>query len=309
MRGLALVGVLAVLSLDTPCLGQGEPDPTDLDLDGVPGLAPPPAIPQAAAPSVLVGTGQLLIDRSHNEAFDVSGLTSFLLSQGWVVAENYAPITDSILTGQDILMIPTRSVFTTMTPFSAAEVSVIQGFLQGGKGLWVLHDNLDPTSVNTLTQTFGISYLYDYVQDPTNNEGNPAAPTIHLLTPHAIVNGVESYGYYLGDCISVMQPASIVGRADEDSYSLYCLLGTQPPTLAVWQAGGRAVFSGDITPLHPNYYSVRLRPEEQLLLQNIANWLLGDSPTAVSPTTWGSVKSRYSFPASQTKETRPMPSP
>lgn len=270
-------------------------DPTDLDLDGEPGVAAPVAVTTPDGVSALVGTGTLLIDRSHANSFDVSGFTDFLAASGWVVAElTTGPITSAALANADVLMVPVRRPgFGSIFPFTATEVSAIQDFLAAGNGLWVLHDNVDPTGVNTLASAFGVTFRYDYIQDATNNEGEVYWPTIRLLEEHPVTNGVQSYGYYLGACLDIQPPSSVIARADADAYSFFCPAGSRPPTMAAWSGGGRALFSGDSTPLHPNYYLPRLRAEEQLLLQNIVNWLLGSQPTASSSTSWGSMKSRF----------------
>lgn len=211
-----------------------------------------------------------------------------------MIAEHVTgPITAAVLAGVDILLVPTRNTVDPILPFSAAEVATLQSFVLSGKGLWVLDDNGNSSGVNTLATAFGITFRGDYIQDPSDNEGLMIWPTIHLLEPHAITAGVASYGYYLGCCLWVDPPAEVIARADEDAYSQRCPVGSMPPVLAAYEAGGRAVFAGDITPLHPNYYPSLLRPEEQLLLQNIVNWLM-PPPTATTPVTWGRLKSIYS---------------
>lgn len=287
--------VVLLLAFSSPLSGQPLVDPTDLDLDGTPGVAAPPDEIPPLEPSALVGTGALLIDRSHGNSFDVSGFTNYLLSKGWSISELVAgPVTYEALAGSDILLVPTRDGgLGSIFPFSASEVGVIQEFLADGKGLWVLHDNVDPSGINTLTTAFGVSFQYDYVQDPSNNEGETFWPSIQILSAHPVTQGVTDYGYYLGDCLNVTAPSFVLATADEDAYSLFCPTGSYPPTLAAWENVGRAVFAGDITPLHPNYYLPRLDSEEQLLLQNTVSWLLGTQPTATSHSSWGSLKTRF----------------
>jgi hypothetical protein len=127
--------------------------------------------------------------------------------------------------------------------------------------------------------------------DPSNNEGQPFWPTIYNLGDHSISNGVGSYGYYAGCCVVSAGPSQAIGLGDDDANSDYCPL--LPPVLAVYENVGRVVFSGDTTPLGPIYYPERLRDEEELLLQNIVNWLLGPPPNAAEAETWGSLKTKY----------------
>jgi len=288
------ISVLFLFSLKISAGAQPVVDPTDLDMDGIPGVTQFPEKPSQEVPSVLAGTGVLLIDRSHGSDFDVSGFTDFLAANGWTIAVLAGgPIDDDALSGVDVLLIPAKSG-SSLFPFSAAETSAIQSFLAAGGGLWALNDNNNPSGINTLASTFGVAFQYDYVRDPTNNEGELIWPTIHLLEPHPVTVGVDTYGYYLGDCLLVTTPAEIVARADEDAYSLFCPVGSMPPTIAVWAVGaGRAVFAGDETPLHPAWYTDRLRAEEQILLQNIANWLLGDATTSTAPSSWGKLKHEF----------------
>lgn len=56
-RDLASIAAFALLLATGAPDAFAQSDPTDLDLDGVPGLAEPPAEPFAPAPSILVGVG------------------------------------------------------------------------------------------------------------------------------------------------------------------------------------------------------------------------------------------------------------
>jgi hypothetical protein len=290
----AWIGLL-VLAFACPIAAQPVDDVTDLDLDGVPGIASPRDEIPPPVSSALVGTGTLLIDRTHGNSFNVSGFTNYLTSQGWVVLDlTMGPVTVEALEGADVFLVPTRAAgLGPISPFSEAEVAAVQAFLSYGRGLWVPHDFFDPVGINTLSTAFGVTYTYDSVRDFTDNEGEVFWPTVHLLTEHATTQGVKGYGYYLGECVGGGPPSSITASGDEDAFSLYCPVGTYPPTMAVWESTGRAVFVGDITTLSPQWYPNLLSAEEQLLLQNIANWLLGPPPNAVEAETWGRVKARF----------------
>jgi hypothetical protein len=293
MKSSLLLSLVLILALTPSLWAQPMYDPTDLDADGHPGTATPPA-GAATEPEVfaLSGAANLLIDRSHEEDFDVSGFTSFLESQGWTVDEfSTGPISEAVLAQYSVLMVPVRLLYS-IVPFSPEEVSAITNFVSSGGGLWVFNENQrDPTGVNSLANAFGVSFFSDLVFDPSNNEGQTFWPTIHLLQPHPIMDGVSSYGYYAGCCLSPGAPSAVVSTGDDDAYSSSCPL--LPPTLGVYQGEGRVVFSGDITPLFPAYYPEGLRDEEELLLQNIANWLANLNPNATEASSWGSLKSLY----------------
>lgn len=294
-RGLPgiLLTVVAALLTARPAYGQPVPDPTDLDADGVPGVAGSPG-PGSEVPEVvaLTGTGNMLIDRSHGQDVDVSGFTDLLQSQGWVIEElQTGPVTDSTLSNSDVFLVPIR-LSLSMLPFSAAEVAAVSAYVSNGGGLWLFHESdRDPTGINSLSSTFGVVFYQDFLRDPTNNEGQVFWPTIHLLQDHPVTQGVASYGYYSGCCLGVNPPAMTIGMGDDDAFSSNC--PSFPPTLASYESSGRVVFSGDIAPLTAAYYPELLRDEEELLLQNIASWLLQKPPTATRATSWGGIKMLY----------------
>jgi hypothetical protein len=267
-------------------------DPTDLDADGLPGVTEPVAGEEVPEVFALQGTGSILIDRSHLEGFNVNGFMGFLQSQGWTVTQNEEyPITIDILASHDVVIIPTA--LNSVYPFSLEEVEAFSTYLDNGGGLWLFHDSLnDPSGINSLSIGLGVSFYNDQVRDSTDNEGAAFWPRISDLQDHPITKGVTSYGYYGGCCLAATTPAQSVASGDEDAYSATC--PSAPPVLAAYESAGRVVFAGDITPLHPNYYPSQLRDEEELLLQNIANWLAHlDAPNAVESETWGRVKARF----------------
>lgn len=224
----------------------------------------------------------------------LAGSLTSLESQGWTVYHNSTlPITEELLGMHDLFMVPTALFGFGTAPFSPEEQAAVGTFLANGGGLWVFHDyNSQVAGINSLSITYGVSFQNDQVRDPTNNEGQSFWPTIHMLTSHPTVQGITSYGYYAGCCLQVVVPALVIGQRDDDTFSSSCV--SFPPTLATYDSGvGRAVFSGDITPLHPTYYPGALRAEEELLLQNIANWLAHIPTTATANTSWGSIKALY----------------
>jgi hypothetical protein len=274
--GLLLISTFLALTYE-----QDDADPVPLVRDGVPGVAAP---------------GRLLIDRSHRGDRNISDFTNDLASQGWVIAEHPlggGPITASILAGYDILLVTVAlHADDPMDAWSSSEVEAVRTFLySGGGALWMLHQNRNPFSANSLAQAFGVNFKYDGIRDSTNYDGVPSQPIIHLLEEHPITEGVSSYRYFNGDCVTSVPPAFIVARADEDAYSLNCPAGTRPPTLVALNFNGRAVFSGDASVLGTRY--LELSSEEKRLLMNIADWLISDTPTAVQPTSWGTIKALH----------------
>jgi hypothetical protein len=269
-------------------LDDGEPD---LDLDGFPGLTPGGG--GNPTPGHLDMTGSVLVDRTHGENFNVSGFMDYLVGLGWTVDElTVGPVTETALAPYDVFVVPT-ALSAPISAFSYSEGAAVMSFLGDDNGLWVFHEyNTDPSGVNSLSSLFGVSFNYGMLQDPTDNiEGNPNWPLIHLLETHPITDGVTAYGYYGGDCLDVVDPSEVVATGDDDTQSGDC--GPYTPVLAAYEVDGRAVFTGDITTLHPNYYPGELDPDERLLLDNIIMWLADVGQSPVETSTWSVVKALY----------------
>lgn len=221
----------------------------------------------------LISTCSMLVDNSHDQNFDVSGFTDYLVSQGWTVDYfTTGPLTEADLAPYGVLLVPTRWDAPPETPFTPSEVAAVQAFVDDGKGLWVCHEaEKDPTMANSLAGAFGVQFYEGLVLDPTDNEGQVYWPTIHELVPHPVTAGVTEYGLYAGCCLDAVGPAEVIATGDDDASSSNC--PSYPPVLAVYEGAGRAVFMGDSTPLHPLNYPDDLDADEILLLDNIADWL------------------------------------
>ena len=251
----------------------------DNDADAIEGVMPP-IDQKISEPTPLASQGKMLIDRTHGQTFDVSGFTDYLVSQGWVVDELYTSITLDKLEGYDVFLIPYAEI-----AFTSSEIDAIMSYVKDGGGIWVFGEYNRYTTTNSISQEFGVTFNNDMVYDPTDNvEGNNFWPLIHILETHPITEGVESFGYYAGCSLNVNQPSEIIAKGDDDAYSTYYT--SYPPVLAAVEYGsGKAVFCGDMTPLHPRYYPERLTDEEKLLLSNIVEWLIAEEKPSVSIST------------------------
>ena len=248
----------------------------------------------APAQSAITVSARLLVDRSHGETFDVSGLTTYLTANGWTVSQHAAgPLDAGALASADVLMVPVNT-YSSIANFSAAEVAAITSWVAGGKGLWLFNEFWTPPfGINSLAGSFGVQFHADLLRDAVENRGDPVWPNITNLSVHAVTAGVSAFGYYAGACVTAAPPAQLVARGGSNAHSDDCPV--QPGVLAVATYGsGRAAFCGDNTPLHPADYPSGLDAQERMLLQNIANWLAGGSgPTVATRASWAQVKSIY----------------
>lgn len=223
----------------------------------------------ASEPLSLSTSKKMLIDRTHSENFGISGFTDYLISQGWTVDQlSTGPIDINKLQGYDIFLIP-----IAYSSFSSSEINDIKAYVEQGGGLWLFNEYNRITTANSVSMEFGVTFNNDEIEDPTNNvDGTIFWPLIHILEVHPITEGVRSFGYYAGSSLNVNSPSEIIAKGDVDANSDYYNL--YPPIIAAVEYGaGKGVFSGDMTPLHPNYFPGRLTDDEKLLLINIVNWL------------------------------------
>lgn len=272
--------------------GRGGASAEDADADGFPGSRDP-AEPGGAV--LGVPPGSLLIDRSHGGGIGLVGITVILEDlYGWTVDELVSPpgsITPSVLAPYDVLLVPTNiSPGPGIIPYTDDEVAAIVNFVAQGGGLWAFHEySAIPDGINSLSTHFGVTFYNDIIEDP--DADTPVWPEITNLVPHPITEGVESYTYFAGPCLTAVEPAAVLGTADDNAASANCPEGTFPPVLAVYEndAGGCAVFHGDITILTGIYIGL----PEGLLVENMIRHLASGGPIAVETRSWGAVKAVY----------------
>ena len=277
--GILAMVLIAAVAITATIYGQEAPGSApDSDLDGISGVQSASTSSGQPAASVPVNVGSLLIDRTHGQDFDVGGFTDYLQANGWTVQKTatVGPLTFAMLSPYDILLIPI-SLSGSITVFSGPEQDAVNGFVNGGGGIWAYHElDKDPSGINSISSHFGVTFNNDLVEDPTNNEGFSFQPTIHNLEPHRVTQGVTEFSYYGGSSLNVSSPAVVIAKGDDDTTSS---IGPFPPVLAVSESGmGCGVFTADITPLHPGFYPSELDADEIKLLDNIVDWLIECGP-------------------------------
>jgi hypothetical protein len=213
--------------------------------------------------------GAILVDRSHGQAaVDISGFTTYLESQEWIVTDVTDSITSDVLSGYGVFLLVRPSVV-----FTSAEVEAITSFVENGGGLWMLEDSAILIKSNSLASQFGVTFNSDAVINEEDYSSRMWNPIIRELEPHAITAGVSSFVYYGGCSLNVLSPAAVIATGGADAYSDRGIYGNDPPVLAAAEAGsGRAVFIGDMSALSSTKYDA-LSDEHKQLLANIVDWL------------------------------------
>lgn len=257
----------------------------DSDLDGQ--AAPPDREPSARDIPLPGVTAAVLVDNGHGGYFPLVGYLSFLAEHGWQIAENVAPITLDLLSDTDILIVPHSTVM-----YSADETAAIEAFVAAGGSLWVFGEIYGPYEGSAaVAAAFGITYHWDTVRDPVQNEEHQGWPTIDTLAAHPVNTNVDEYGFYSGVCMDVAPPAVVISRASVHASSDIC--GPEPPVMAAYEGVGRALFCGDATMFWPQYFPNLLDSGEVHLLYNMAEWLAGGTPVITQARSWSDVKASF----------------
>ncbi|MDY6835241.1 MAG: S8 family serine peptidase [Chloroflexota bacterium] len=220
------------------------------------------------------GKPTMLIDKSHGQWFDVRGLTRTLVDMGWTVDKNNKPFTSlEDLEDYGVILIP-----FSYKHFTSAEVAILKDYVARGGGIWMISNaGFGANTANVVSRQFGIEFNDDIIRDTTNNKsGRELWPEMYDLQAHDITDGVNSFYCYSACSLNVEDANNIIASGDNDAWSATYPKGENPPVLAAVEHGvGRIVFSGDLTPLHPDYYPDKLNAQEELLLLNTVNWLAG----------------------------------
>ena len=245
---------------------------------------------------LLAGTGiaraapKLVIDRSHGQTADVSGLTNVLEQQGWVVSEPGQPFLtgDALNPGGALydcsLLVVTQPSVELLVP----EVDTIEAYVQGGGGLWVILDAYGPGPFDAVARRFGIGFNSDtvlwvnpdpnVVMDPAETFEVPIPPAV---SSHPLFAGVTSFTYDGGASLNPDSSVGLVVNAPSFSWSDY--YWGEAPILAAAQVGsGRVVCIGDLTPLEATVYP-GLGDGNKRLLDNVVAWLKKPEPEPPAP--------------------------
>jgi hypothetical protein len=235
----------------------------------------------------IAGAAKLVVDKSHGQTADVSGLTNVLLSRGWVVSELREPVTADALSDCSLFIVTPPAM-----DFTPDEVAVVRSYVENGGGLWMLSEPYGPGPFDAVAQPFGVGFNLDMVLKDVGGFWNtcfdvdiPAA-----LSSHPLFQGITSFVYDEGASLATSDGSPLTADSwaglllnVSDSYSDTWMYYPETPILAASEVGaGRALFIGDATPLEPTAYA-NLGDGNKLLLDNIVAWLEKPDPVPPDP--------------------------
>lgn len=134
---------------------------------------------------------------------------------------NDQPLTEARLKGYDLVM-----VYQPYEEIQASEIEALLNFVWEGGGLIVCgeHDvgwnTVSRTSFNNLTSTFGIRFMSNAADDPTDKKGCSCTPVIHNLTEHPLTKDITQIVFYKPCTLTVSGDAVAIARGDDDSFTI-----------------------------------------------------------------------------------------
>ncbi|ASS74301.1 hypothetical protein CIG75_04405 [Tumebacillus algifaecis] len=206
------------------------------------------------------GNKVVLFDNAHcntcgNADWVINGAYSdfatALRNAGYTVRENTAPITSTVLSGVDVLVLPEPN-----TNFTAAEKTAINNFvLNSGKGLYIISDHIVSDRNNDGWDS--VEIFNGYLQGQYNaanewigksfgfrvNENDITQEPMTDVRAHAITNGVTSVAAWNGATFTITNSTYAKGLVylTDTSVGPYVVASQLP-------SGGRVSAIGDSSP-------------------------------------------------------------
>ncbi len=154
----------------------------------------------------------VLIDRYHkNDYTSTTGLSNlsefadFLALNGYNVIDTCEPITSTILTGVDVLVITYPQSGTGRRDLSSSEMDAIRSFVSNGGALLFTgksNYNEDPTRYNDFLTSMGIGVVinHDNIYDDYDNYGYQWGVNLRTFpdTPSGIGEGISNVRFFSG---------------------------------------------------------------------------------------------------------------
>jgi uncharacterized membrane protein len=130
-------------------------------------------------------------------------------------------LTESMLDKYDVVM-----MYEPYTELAPSEIEAVKTFVWEGGGLIVCgeHDVAwnEPSrnSFNKLVSTFGIQFLSNAVDDPTDKKGCYCTPIIHNLVEHPLTAEVSQIVFYKPCALTVSGDAVAIAKGDDDTKTI-----------------------------------------------------------------------------------------
>lgn len=227
------------------------------------------------APGVQIRPGTLLVDSAHRNAFDPEEIVTLLSrigSRGYDVEfmgefsrldeDERIPMLEEKLRQADSFL-----VISPRTPYSAAEIALVQRFIdQGGKVLLIAEPNR-PHDINSLSGHLGLEFQPDYLFNQVEYDLNFQNVFLRDFQPDKLTSGLQEVVFYTVGSIKT-SGTGLVSADDNTESSLSGKAGTVHPVATGEHRNVLGIY--DMTFLVPPHNSVA---DNNQFISNIADFL------------------------------------
>ena len=226
-------------------------------------------------PGVQIRPGTLLVDSIHRNAFDPEEIVTLLSrvgSRGYDVEfigeftrldeDERIPLLEEKLRQADSFL-----VISPRTPYSTAEIALVQRFIdQGGKVL-LIADPTRPHDINSLSGHLGLEFQPDYLFNQVEYDLNFRNVFVRDFQPDKLTSGLQEVVFYTAGSIKT-SGVGLVSADDNTESSLSGKAGTMHPLATGDHRNVLGIF--DLTFLVPPQSAVA---DNNQLISNIADFL------------------------------------
>lgn len=227
---------------------------------------------------------RVLIDISHSAGTAKPDTNMVALPQK--LPQYSFEIKEELLTRELLKGYSAVILYQPQTVLQDTEVEVLTEFVKKGGGLVICgqHDvgwnDESRASYNRLSETFGITFLSNAIDDPTNKRGCYCTPIIHVLEPHPLTQGVTQIVLYRPCALRVSGTAVVIARGDEDTRTIGAdeVTGSDVIAAAAAEYGkGRVVALGSHTVFDDSFIN---EPDNLLFGTNLFAWVTEKAASA-----------------------------
>lgn len=274
--------------------GYEPPPPSDISYAGVT-TSPAPDGPLPAPPVAGAGSGLVLVDARHGNAFtedEILALVSKITERGYRVdfvgelapafsqrfdagpeadlASGFGPFPQDF--GSDELEEKLRGADSLLVimpgrPYSEWEAALVEKFVSKGGRLVLISDPARRQQINTLAERFGLDFQPDYLYNLVDNDQNFRHIFVRDFQPDELTAGLETIALHTAGSIRSSGPGLAFGDANTRS----SLLGATGELNPIALGESRRVLAiADFEFMVPPYISLL---DNDLLVSNVADFL------------------------------------
>jgi uncharacterized membrane protein len=220
---------------------------------------------------------KVMIDVSHsleNVNAEVNTVALRTILPEFSFHQNNRALTENRLEEYNVVM-----VYQPYSILEDSEIQALKAFVKNGGGLIICgeHDvgwnDASRASYNTLVSTFGVTFMSNAIDDPTNKRGCYCTPVIHNFLDHPLTRDISQIVLFKPCSLQVSGNAVALARGDDDTYTVGSdeVEGEDVIVVAISEYGrGRVIVMGTNTAFVDSFIN---QPDNQEFSKNCFRWV------------------------------------